>query len=237
MPYVVLLLTLLLAAAGDPAAVLQIRSHPGVEVLWEGVVLGETDSEGLLVIEDIPAGDYRLALKASEGSRRELQVSVSPGENKVLELPLGPAETPSAEASLNRRTTSSPDEPVGRPDNQPGSAQQGMSPPLPPARIALVLVALAGTVLIYVLWRKAAGRERSQAFGSETLNPAPDNRGVPLFEVESPDLDVGSPAFLDDLKRREQNLESLDEQNLAPATPMIIEVEATEIRRTGRSDV
>ncbi len=76
-------LLLLLAAPAAGKGALQIVSQPGVEVEWEGILLGETDARGLLTIRDIPPGDYRIALRKQGFRPMSRRLTVEPGESTV----------------------------------------------------------------------------------------------------------------------------------------------------------
>ncbi len=98
------LLTILLAlpagSAGEVAPkggkrnTLNLRSQPGVEVFWEGVALGETDAGGLLIIDDIPSGDYRIALRKRGLRELDIQITIEERTNPSIELLLKPVRPP-----------------------------------------------------------------------------------------------------------------------------------------------
>jgi hypothetical protein len=66
---------------------LRLQSLPGVEVLWEGVLLGETDRSGSLVIGGIPPGSYTVTLRRADFVGQTLNVTVEAGSQE-LKLPL-----------------------------------------------------------------------------------------------------------------------------------------------------
>ncbi|MEM7583019.1 MAG: carboxypeptidase-like regulatory domain-containing protein [Acidobacteriota bacterium] len=216
MRFVITLLALLLLGANEPSAVVEIRSQPFAEVLWEGVPLAKTDREGVLIIEDVPAGDYQLALQADGFARRDLRVTVAPGERRVVDLPLtSSGASPAAEAGTHGTPAAA------------GRADGGHSPSSLGFWIAGLAVALVLATAFFVAPRKALGR-------SEAIPEAPppvDRSASPLVEAELSELEQGSPAFLEDLKLREQKLENLDTPRQPPPEDLIIEVEATEVRR------
>ncbi len=102
------LLTILLALPASPSSVLRIRSQSGVTVLWEGVALGETDAQGLMVIEDIPPGGYRLTLRKAGYYPLEVLITATEGASSAQELMLKPvsaatgSRAESSEATADR---------------------------------------------------------------------------------------------------------------------------------------
>ena len=83
MSYLVSLLTLVLLSAAPDKGALRVSSQPGVEVVWEGVSLGTTDSSGNLVIRDIPVGEYPITLRKEGYREARTRASVTAGETKL----------------------------------------------------------------------------------------------------------------------------------------------------------
>lgn len=251
MPYLALLLTILLALPADAAGtagVLRLQSQAGVEILWEGVALGETDSEGLLVIEGIPSGEYRLTLRKSGFHDLDTQVEMQEGVDLSTELFLTSVDTPTsgdiesqAEVSpvvgTEHGSTAHARKPVDAstsdaslPESSevmagPEAAKFGATPPYPSFLVAMVL-------LIALLAGTAVARLLSNRRKASTLSRSPSRPGsisaddqAPLFE----ETEHASPGFLEDLKRREQDFD--DAPQAPPRRPeeTIIEVEAVEI--------
>ncbi len=81
----IILLAFPVAAAGevspeaDKRNTVRLQSQPSVEILWEGVPLGRTDAGGILVIEGIPSGEYRLTLRKQGFHQLDLQIKVEEG--------------------------------------------------------------------------------------------------------------------------------------------------------------
>ncbi len=92
------LLTILLALSAGASGVFTLRSQAGVEVIWEGVVLGKTDAAGLMVIEEIPAGDYRLTLRKAGFHPLDVQITVEDGESASRRMLLTPVDDGGARA-------------------------------------------------------------------------------------------------------------------------------------------
>lgn len=133
---------LLLLAAGVPAGVLEVRSQPGVEVVWEGVNLGTTDGRGRMVIRDIPPGEYSIVLRKDGHHPHRTDVRIDGGETTLrrqlerlapepaAEPPPAPsrpparsAEPPAAKAPA-AATAGDPTAPAGgegKPSGEPGS--------------------------------------------------------------------------------------------------------------------
>ncbi len=78
------------APEGSERSIVRLRSQPGVEILWEGVALGETDAGGLLVIEEIPSGEYRLTLSKQGFHELDIRITVEQGTSSSRDLLLEP---------------------------------------------------------------------------------------------------------------------------------------------------
>ncbi len=81
---------LLFLAAEAPGGSLVISTQPDVEVFWDGVPLGKTSSTGVLTVEGIPQGKYRLTLSKEGFESLTLSVAVD-AEPKTLRARLRPA--------------------------------------------------------------------------------------------------------------------------------------------------
>lgn len=108
---------------------LNIVSQPGVEVVWEGVPLGTTDTAGLLVIEGIPRGSYGLVLRkagyqdlasrvdvteTSQSVRMQLRRSPAPARRSEPLLEPESKPTPEAATSTAGPTAMSTETPIDR---------------------------------------------------------------------------------------------------------------------------
>ncbi len=60
-----LFLMLWLAAVPPEKASLTLHTEPGTEIVWEGVSLGRANSDGLLIIQDVPPGTFTVTFKKS----------------------------------------------------------------------------------------------------------------------------------------------------------------------------
>ncbi len=86
MSYLVSLSMLLLLSATPDRGALRVSSQPGVEVVWEGVSLGTTDSSGNLVIREIPVGEYSITLRKEGYREARTRASVTAGETTLRRL-------------------------------------------------------------------------------------------------------------------------------------------------------
>ena len=84
------ILTVLLALPVSPSSELRVLSQSGVTVAWEGVALGETDADGLMVIEGIPPGEYRLSLSKLGFHPLDVAISMAESSRSTRELLLDP---------------------------------------------------------------------------------------------------------------------------------------------------
>ncbi len=77
-----LVLIVSLAAAAPLTAAtgsLSIESQPGVEVVWDGTVLGRTDARGTMLVEGIPPGEYVIDLSKTGYRRQRQRILVTEG--------------------------------------------------------------------------------------------------------------------------------------------------------------
>jgi len=84
-------LLLVAFAASQPSAefaALEIQSQPGVEVVWEGVSLGRTDNQGLLVVEEIPPGRYAIAIRKQGFREVTRELELVGGQTNTFQLDL-----------------------------------------------------------------------------------------------------------------------------------------------------
>ncbi len=218
MNYLAPFLVILLAVPGERTGALRIRSQPGVEVLWEGVALGKTDAEGLLVVEDIPAGDYLLTLRAPGFHQVDVRTTVAARGEAILELPL------SSTGALGDQPPS------------PGLAAEVSTAPTIGTTTFLWLA--VGLLLALVGWRILLPRLREGGASQPEpeppwLQPTADEPELSTSEPVPPTTGRGSPTFLEDLKRREQNLGEVVVGSQQPEET-IIEVEAVEVVREDR---
>ena len=84
------LLMILMALPAGASGVLRLRSQTGVEVVWEGVALGETDAGGLMVVEGIPPGEYRVTLRKPGFQTLDVQIPVADGASVTHAIRLEP---------------------------------------------------------------------------------------------------------------------------------------------------
>ncbi len=94
------LLVLIATSGAGETGVLEVRTLAEVEVIWEGTELGRTDSDGLLLIAGIPAGDYDVTLRKKGFRQATARISAGAGEKTVLVLSLEPSPAPPALADL-----------------------------------------------------------------------------------------------------------------------------------------
>ena len=120
---------LLLLAAPTEKGALRIVSQPAVEVIWEGVELGRTDSRGLLVIQEIPIGTYSVTLRKEGFRERKTRAVVKAGESR-LSLKLKPIILPqAAEKKTADRPAPEAVPETGAPPQVAGVKTQETAPP------------------------------------------------------------------------------------------------------------
>jgi hypothetical protein len=77
------LLTLLLAISPSDVGSLRIVSQPGVSVIWDEVEIGQTDSHGVLLIEQIPLGRFTIKLQKRGYLTVTREVVITPAEKRL----------------------------------------------------------------------------------------------------------------------------------------------------------
>lgn len=115
MAHVPTLLMLFLAASAFEVGSLFIETQPGVEVVWEGVLLGSTDARGNLTIDDSPLGVFTITLRKPGFRTVTTEVEIVPGRKTwTLELEpiLTPADSPPRPA-VTAAATDTPPNPSG----------------------------------------------------------------------------------------------------------------------------
>jgi len=155
----VILATALSAQSPPELANLRVLSQPGVNVVWEGVLLGEVDDSGALLVERIPPGAYTIVLRKPGFRERTLEVTVMGGRTTDLTATLARdvEESPVAESAGTR---------VPEPDPR----GTGTSEPRPEP---------VGSVTVPA--GEASDREEElQEIKLETEVAAPDDAAVPL---------------------------------------------------------
>ncbi len=208
-----LLLTLLATIAGETGT-LRIHSQPYAEVVWEGVALGRTDTDGVLTVSDIPPGTFRLAVRKTGFSEFQTTVTVAGGQMSFLEAelrPPPPIKTPKGKpAGPGKRA-----EPVSsghenllnellksKPTQGPLPVWPAASRPAPEASANGIPVwpfVLGGAVIVLVFWL------------SRKMKPAALSRSPALLDdsdlLQRAHTPEKAAAFLSDLKKREELLE------------------------------
>lgn len=109
-----------LPAGGQQRHTVRIQSQPGVEILWEGVALGETDAGGYLLIEGIPAGEYRLTLRKEGFHTLDTRMPVAAGASSSRALLL---EAVRPKVGARRRSEQATSE-LARPEQVPGEIRR-----------------------------------------------------------------------------------------------------------------
>ena len=133
-----LFLMLWLAAVPPEKASLTLHTEPGTEIVWEGVSLGRANSDGLLIIQDVPPGTFTVTLKKGGFHELTTDIEVIQGEAElVLELeaipkvpPKVPPRKPPPQAeSLNERKEAVPDKTPPVAERTPVEKAPPESPP------------------------------------------------------------------------------------------------------------
>jgi hypothetical protein len=233
-----LLLTLLGAIDGETGT-LRIHSQPGSEVLWEGVSLGNTDTDGFLTVSDIPPGTFTLVLRKIGFREFQTSVSIAAGKTVSLEARLQPPRPPAVtRPSRDRVPTIERAEPAGSDQDKrlnevlnappkPGplpvwSAASRPAPQEGATGIPIWPFALGGTLLVLVFWLsrklRPVGFPRSPALLAETDVLPP------------PHTPERTAAFLSDLKKREELLEQGVEIEPNRAKGPVIDLDSGSVR-------
>ena len=184
----VLWLCLLGGSAGMAlGATLEVRTQPGVEVYWEGVLLATTDEEGLLVVEEVPEGPFDLELRKAGFTPHTTTVDVGPGTTR-LERELKPV------AGSPERAGEPPD---ARAEAPPGSAPRFRVTPL-----GWLLLAAGLGLAAYLALRLR--RERRPPV-------APARSPVRRRPASARRVASGEPSgtFLSELRQRERAMDDL----------------------------
>ncbi len=234
------------ALRAESLGVLEIRSLPEVDVVWEGVFLGQTDTRGLLAVEGIPFGDYSVTFRKAGYRDSTPRIDVNRGEKTVFLLQMeteipepmavpeslaGPGwETnPTGAATEPRNVAPEPGtlapEPLVPAPVQPLAQRQASATeraPIIGSPWLLLAAALGGAALAFTIRRR---KRPKVAPVPETPQPIPVT-GLTAKQKRT-DWRATDPAFLEDLKRREQ---ALDHRPPPWSEDEVIDVEATEIR-------
>ncbi len=229
------LVFLLLAAPAAEKGALQLVSQPGVEVEWEGILLGETDAKGLLTIRDIPPGEYRIALRKRGFRPLTRRLTVEPGDNVVslrleaLPAPPKPAPRPAPKAGIPavaERPRAEDEAPVPSPEpaapaEAETSAAAAEDEPVPREASAGATVPASDggswpTVFAFLVMSAAmvaaAGlavrrsRGRRRKRAVGSRHPSSSKRKSSRRQRPARDAAAGTPEFLKDLQRREERV-------------------------------
>ncbi len=158
---------------------LTVHSQPGVEVAWDGIVLGVTDDQGVMRIGEIPPGRYSLSLRLEGFQSRSIPLEVATG-SQALNLPLT-AHVPNDSA----------------PNTSVEEALPGPTQSIWPTVLAAVVIVLAAVAILQL------ARHRPRPV---TTTPQADG---PKIVLGTPgDRSGRSSGLLRDLKRREDSLEN-----------------------------
>lgn len=226
----------LLGAASDKG-VLTIQCVPGTEVWWEGVSVGQTNENGVLVIQDIPPGVFRIGLKKNGFKELAAEIDVGPGEKSVTfklersELKRSPRKVvkqDSEKASGERSSKSARPSPGVQAQRSSPSPVEGNPAASYPVTGYLLALALAGGG-IYCF--KKYRLKLSCGFSPAAAPP-------PLQEQktgEQPEVSPTPPViprddFLEALKTREKMMEEGVEIVTPRDRSRVIDVEARDIR-------
>lgn len=191
---------------------LTIQSQPDVEVIWEGVPLGATDSLGQMLVANIPPGTYTITFSSPDFATRSESVDVAPGLQR-LDATL--VEAGSAEATEPVRPIEAA-EPAPAGEGGGGAQDLGTSEPQDTITTAAVLVVVAVLVLTAFLF--ADRRSRHRQIDAKPEGPRIVVRGTSRRAKKL-------PAFYDDLKRRESDLEDLVDVGSGRSQRQVIDVE------------
>jgi hypothetical protein len=177
------------AATSISLGELTVRSQPGAEVVWDGVILGVTDDRGVMKIGQIPPGGYLLDLRLEGFEDRTVPLAVETG-SQTLNLPLT--------ALVAAKPAAVESDPVSR-----SSDETTLSAPTqtiwPTALAAIVIVVAAIAIFRLARQRPQPASTVAQTDGPKVVLGSPGHRSG------------RSSGLLRDLKRREDSLENFVE--------------------------
>lgn len=101
--------TLLAGSAAVPNGQVEIRTSPGAEVIWDGVPIGTANAQGILVISEIPSGEYSIECRKNGfvSDSTTIQIDL---EGVAVDLVLQPIaiETPQPKAKAPEPVVAAP---------------------------------------------------------------------------------------------------------------------------------
>ena len=236
-----LLVVLWLAPALLEKGSLSLRTEPGTEIEWEGVSLGSTDSDGLLIIQGVPAGTFTVTLKKSGFNELTTDIEVLEGDAElVLELeaiPKAPPKVvlkkpPPRAKSVNKRKKART--PVDKaPPESPEPAAEETEESIAEEVNDPATASGAGYYLLIALVLVGGGIYGLQKFKTirETASPDPsmhasETHGGPVIPELEPEPENLEPApFLEELKAREKMMDQ-DVEIIPPELPRVIDIES-----------
>ena len=215
-----LLSVLLVTSSSVEKGSLRLTSQPGVEVEWEGIHLGETDADGILVVGDVPPGDYAVSLSKPGYLPRESRLTISGAETAVTlrlerrapppppppQRAVTPKVLPPPEPELEPESFEDPkpviaDAPVAEPASPPRAIAESI-PDSPAGWLPLIAVALSLAAALAL----ALGRARRRKAVAKRRRPRQRSPREPL--LAGPPSPHEAPGFLKELQRREEFFDS-----------------------------
>ena len=220
-----LFLMLWLAAVPPEKASLTLHTEPGTEIVWAGVSLGRANSDGLLIIQDVPPGTFTVTLKKDGFHELTTDIEVIQGEAElVLELEaipkvppkVQPRKPPPQAKSLNERKEAVPDKtppvaertpvekappesPLPAEETEKSGAEEADDPaPRSGAGYYLLIAVVIMGAGIYGLKRFRSRRALAGPDPQVRPSPRPGRPALP-----GPELAESAP-FLEELKAREE---------------------------------
>ncbi len=240
-----LLSVLLVTSSSVEKGSLRLTSQPGVEVEWEGIHLGETDADGILVVGDIPPGDYAVSLSKPGYFPRQSRLTISGGETAVtLGLERRAPPPPPRQRTVATQMLQPPepereregfedpkpvvtDEPVAELALPPRAiTESAPDSPAPGPRSSsaafgwLLLIAALSLSAALVM---ALGRARRREAVSKRKRPRHRSARKPL--PAGPSSSDEAPGFLKDLQHREENFDFDDREIIDVIDVEILEEE------------
>jgi hypothetical protein len=236
-PGLVLLLWLFIPVTTD-SGTLRVESLPGTEVIWEGVSLGTTDRQGVLLVSDIPPGRFEIILSKAGFEEVRRLVKIEANEASLLRAGLdrsaapGPQTAPPAAAAppeAGEQLQLPPDTEQYQPPASVQASESARGSASPPqdstSAWPLLLVPVVAFLVMYFLrrFRPAALVPAPPALLSQEDRPQEDR-------LEPPDLTPRTTSFLRDLKKREELLEQGVEVE-RPRKGPVIDLDAGSVRK------
>ena len=95
-----LLVGVCLSAEAQERATLTLQAQPGVEILWQGVLLGTIEPDGQLVIRNVPPGEFEIRLSKPGYQHRVESIHIQGSIPTTRSFPFEPLQTPAPQEEV-----------------------------------------------------------------------------------------------------------------------------------------